>query len=251
MAKELSFLNLSRVGLLQRLVPNSSSSRVLQTGRVWLKILLRGQDTIFLRRENKVEHTVYRWVLIICRIWFSWLLVGYNCSAPIKLSSVFAALMLAASSCCEFSSGWHFALFCGGELLVSSNFSVEISMMVPWCLKLIEFCKVICKVVCSKAQQRWEFDIYALERVTGDFVLESDTSGSLTNHGGLQGSSSSRADVIRFTSLFGNSWSIYYTRQYLLYSLYLWRIKPIQKCCGLSKYDFRYCLNFFSFTLCF
>ena len=102
--------------------------------------------------------------------------------------------MVVASSCCEFSSGWRFALFCGGELLVSSNFSVEISMMVPWCLKLIEFCKVICKVVCSKAQQRWEFDLCALERVTGDFVLESATSGSLTNHGGLQGSSGSRAE---------------------------------------------------------
>ena len=65
--KQWSLFNSSSVILLQRLVPNSSTSRALQTSGLWLMILLRIQITIFLWRDNKVKYTILWW-LPICSI---------------------------------------------------------------------------------------------------------------------------------------------------------------------------------------
>ena len=45
------------------------------------------------------------------------------CSSPIKWSS--AVLLLVTSGCCRISSGWRFALFCGGCYII--DFIVHVS----------------------------------------------------------------------------------------------------------------------------
>ena len=65
-----------------------------------------------------------------------------KCSAPIKWSSVAAPLMLVASSRCRIFSGLRFALFYGGELLESSNLTVEMSMFV-FCSMMLQVKEVL------------------------------------------------------------------------------------------------------------
>ena len=71
MTKQWSLLNMSRVGFLTRPVPNSSSSRIRQTGWVWIRILFRSPSRVFLRRQNKVKNTIV--VLIFCSSYIGWL----------------------------------------------------------------------------------------------------------------------------------------------------------------------------------
>ena len=88
-----------------------------------------------------------------------------NWFVPIKLSSVSAALMVVASSGNKFSSSWRFALFCGGELFVSSSFSDEMSALF--------FCSMVSQYDSSAglfvagAQRRWEIDLGALRKCPG------------------------------------------------------------------------------------
>ena len=85
MAKQWFFFNLSRVWLLQRLVPKSSSSWILQAGGVWLKIVFRGQGAVFHRGGNGVGYTILWWLLIVCISCVCWLLVGYLISSMLHL----------------------------------------------------------------------------------------------------------------------------------------------------------------------
>ena len=76
------------------------------------------------RTKLNIPFFVSCWISALAEFVGCWLSSGL---APTKLSSFVAALLLAASSGEEFSSNWRFGLFCGGEFLVSSNFSVAIS----------------------------------------------------------------------------------------------------------------------------
>ena len=73
-----------------------------------------------------------------CIIRIGWLLNCWliKCSASIKWSSSVFALKLVILSCCRLSSGWCFALFCGGELLECSISFVAISALVFYSVML-------------------------------------------------------------------------------------------------------------------
>ena len=137
MAKQWFSLNLSRMRLLQRLVPvrelfkpaefgsRFSSGARAQSSSEGLK--LNG-----VRIKLNVNHTI-------------WIFNGWVAkrSARFKSLSDGSALKLVVSTCCELSPGWRFALFCGGELLESSICSVEMSSFVHCSMMLQEVEKVL------------------------------------------------------------------------------------------------------------
>ena len=137
--------------LLQRLEPISSKSRALQATGVWLKIPLRNQSTIILWREK---------FPISCELLDCWL---DECSAPIRWTSSVPALLLVVSSCWRLSSEWRFALRCGGELLDSSVCSVKFSTL--FLCSMVLLVEKFCNVIWYKAQQRWEFNLYASKKL--------------------------------------------------------------------------------------
>ena len=145
MAKQWFSLNLSRMRLLQRLVPvrelfkpaefdsRFSSGARAQSFSKGIKLN---------RVRMKLNIPLYRWLLInqIIRTFDGWFT---RCSAPPKLLSDGSALKLVLSNCCELSPGWRFTLFGGGELLESSICSVEMSSFVHCSMMLQEVEKVL------------------------------------------------------------------------------------------------------------
>ena len=98
------------------------------------------------------------WFAVLYKLVDCWLI---KYSALTKWLSALAALMLVALSCCRFPSSLRFALFCGGEILPTSNCSVEMSTWFFCSMVLQRFCKVIC----YQAHQQWEFNVYALKKL--------------------------------------------------------------------------------------
>ena len=145
MANQWFFLNLSRMRLLQRLVPDRELFKPAEFGSKFSSGA-RAQSSSEAIKLNRVRIKliipIYWWLLInhiicVCHSW------SFTCSAPFKLLSDGSALKLVVSTCCELSPGWRFALFCGGELLESSICSVEMSSFVHCSMMLQEVEKVL------------------------------------------------------------------------------------------------------------
>ena len=145
MAKQWFFLNLSRMRLLQKLVPVRELFKPAEVGLRFSSgaTARSSSEGIKLHRARiKLDIPFYQWLLISHIIWIfhGWL---FRCSAPVKLLSDGSALKLVVSTCCELSPGWRFALFCRGELLEFSICSVEMLSFVHCSMMLQEVEKVL------------------------------------------------------------------------------------------------------------
>ena len=145
MVKQWFFLNLSRMRLLQGLVPVRKLFKPAEFGSRFssgARAQSSSEGIKLNRVRMKLNIPIYCWLLSNYIIWIydSW----YNsCSAPLILLPDGSALKLVVSTCCELSPGWRFALFYGGELLKSSICSVEMSPFVHCSMMLQEVEKVL------------------------------------------------------------------------------------------------------------
>ena len=143
--KQWFFLNLSRMRLIQSLVPVRELFKPAEFGSRFssgARAQCSPEGINFNRVRIKLNIPMKWWMLINLIIW---VFEGWytRCSAPLKSLSDGSALKLVVSTCCELSPGWRFALFCGGELLESSICSVEMSSFVHCSMMLQEVEKVL------------------------------------------------------------------------------------------------------------
>ena len=139
MVKQWLPLNLSRMRLLQRLVPVHELFKPVEFGPRFSPGA-RAQSSSEGRIKLNIPYRDGCWIIMLFERFDSWFA---TCSAPAKYLSDGSALKLVVSTCCKWSPGGRFALFCGGGLLKSSICSVEISSLVYCSMMFQEVEKVL------------------------------------------------------------------------------------------------------------